>query len=84
MRHYDMKSVYTIAAVPTPSADDRGQVVPLPVEMPYTLADAWTLVGVYNENPRYRKILADYKCSHFVPFNLEALTMEPPAYYVGE
>ena len=82
MRDYDMRKVYTVAAIPTGTrAIDKP--VPLPVKMPYTLADAEELAKRYNENPIYKGILRNHKFSHFVPFNIEALTMPPPPYHLG-
>ena len=82
MRKYDMTAVYTIAAMPQ---SDRfsDRPVPLPVKMAYTLADATEIAKKYNENPIYKGILRNYRFSHFVPFNIEALTMAPPRYHLG-
>lgn len=86
MRAYDMTAVYTVAAVPQadPNTTEagNGQVVPLPVKMPYTFADAVELAEKYNSNPVYRGVLKNRKFSHFVPFNLSALKMDPPPYYI--
>ena len=82
MRKYDMRNTYTVAAIPQ---GDRfsDRPVPLPVKMPYTLADAEEMAKRYNENPIYKGILRNHRFSHFVPFNIEALTMAPPRYYIG-
>lgn len=84
MREFEMKAVYTVAAVPLQAKPGKREpnVVPLTVRMPYTLADAEIIASNYNANPAYRAILQRYKYSHFVPFNLEALTMDPPPYYM--
>jgi hypothetical protein len=85
MRAYDMRAVYTIAAVPHDvDAEKAPRAIPLSVSMPYTLADAEVMVKRYNLNPIYTGLLRRFKCSHFVPFNLEALTMRPPAFYLEE
>ena len=81
-----MVSKYTIAAVPQQernTGERHGQMAPLPVKIPYTLADAEEVAKRYNENPIYRGILRNHKYSHFVPFNMEALTMDPPPYFLG-
>jgi hypothetical protein len=84
MREYDMTAVYTVAAVPLDvSKSVSKSAVPLPVKMPYTFADAAELAEKYNSNPVYKGILRNRKFSHFVPFNLSALQMDPPPYYVG-
>ena len=86
MSVYDMRAVYTIAAVPAKTGPQvtvlDAQVAPLPTQMPYTLADAEAVAKRYNENPVWRGILKNHKYSHFVPFNIEALTMDPPPYYL--
>ena len=82
-----MVSKYTIAAVPINDSRNTleryAQVIPIPVKIPYTFADAEAMAKKYNENSTLRSILKNYKLSHFVPFNLEALTMDPPPYYLG-
>ena len=82
MRAYDMTAVYTIAAVP--QQERHAQVAPLPVKIPYTFADAVELAEKYNSNPIYKGILRTRKFSHFVPFNISALGMDPPPYYIDE
>lgn len=85
MREYDMTAVYTIAAVPQQernTGERHAQVAPLPVKIPYTFADAVELAEKYNSNPIYKGILRTRKFSHFVPFNLSALQMDPPPYYI--
>lgn len=85
MREYDMRAVYTVAAVPLDVTSRTAKpAVPLPVGMPYTLADAEEMAKRYNENPVYKGILRNFKYSHFVPFNIEALTMPPPPYYMDD
>ena len=82
MRAYDMRNTYTVAAVPSDVTSRTAKpAVPLPVKIPYTLADAEEMAKRYNENPIYKGILRNHKYSHFVPFNIEALTMDPPPYY---
>ena len=89
MRAYDMRAVYTVAAVPNPQVidgvyyDPLEPAVPLPVKITYTLADAEEIAKRYNENPIYKGILRNHKYTRFVPFNIEALTMDPPPYYLG-
>lgn len=84
MRSYDMRNTYTIAAVPSDVTSLKAKpAVPLPVKIPYTLADAEEMAKRYNENPIYKGILRNHKYSHFVPFNIEALTMDPPTYHIG-
>ena len=82
-----MRAAYTLAAIPQADRNTteagNGQVVPLPVGIPYTLADAEELAKRYNENPIYKGILRNHKYSHFIPFNLEALTMDPPPYFIN-
>ena len=81
-----MVSKYTIAAVPQQernTGERHAQMIPLPVKIPYTLADAEEIAKQYNENPIYTGILRNHKYSHFVPFNLEALTMDPPPYFMN-
>jgi len=83
-RDYDMRSTYTVAAVPLDVGSVRsGPAIPIKTKIPYTLKDAEEVSQKYNENPSYRTMLKNFKYSHFVPFNLEALTMEPPYYYIG-
>ena len=85
MSVYDMRATYTIAAVPQQernTGERHQQMAPLPVKIPYTLADAEEMAKRYNENPIYKGILRNHKYSHFVPFNIEALTMDPPPYYM--
>jgi len=80
-----MRAVYTIAAVPQQernTGERHAQMAPLPVKMPYTLADAEEIAANYNANPIYAAMLRNHKYSHFVPFNIEALTMDPPPYYM--
>ena len=77
-----MRATYTIAAVPQQGQERQSQVAPLPVKIAYTLADAEEMAKKYNENPVYKGILRNHKFSHFVPFNIEALTMDPPPYYL--
>ena len=85
MREYDMRAVYTVAAVPTDVTSRAAKpAVPLPVKLPYTLADAEEIAKRYNENPIYKGVLRNFKYSHFVPFNIEALSMDPPPYYFEE
>lgn len=80
-----MKSTYTIAAVPLDvEAYLSLHAAPLPVKIMYTLADAEEVSKQYNENPVYKGILRNHKFSHFVPFNIEALTMPPPPYYTDD
>jgi len=84
MRKYDMRNTYTIAAVPSDVASRTAlPAVPLPVKMPYTLADAEEIAKRYNENPIYKGILRNHRYNHFVAMSLEALTMDPPPYYLG-
>ena len=84
MRDYDMRAVYTVAVVPLDvTTRTAGFAVPLPVKIPYTLADAEEIAKRYNENPIYKGILRNHKYNRFVPFNIEALTMDPPPYYLG-
>ena len=81
MRKYDMAAVYTVAAVPLDvSKNISDSAVPLPVKIPYTFADAVELAEKYNQNPAYKGILRNLNYSHFVPFNIEAITMKPDAY----
>ena len=84
MRGYDMKAVYTVAAVPTnPDHPKANDVVPLPVEMRYTLADALEIAKMYSS--KYSSTLQRLGYSHFVPFNLEALEMPVPSgFRVGD
>lgn len=78
-----MVSKYTIAAVPSDVASRTAlPAVPLPVKIPYTLADAEEIAKNYNENPIYKGILRNHKYSHFVVMSLEALTMDPPPYFL--
>jgi len=85
MRAYDMRAVYTIAAVPHDvDAEKAPRAIPLKVSMPYTLADAEVIVKKYNVNPIYSGLLRRFRYSHFVPFNIEALTMDPPAFYLED
>ena len=84
MRQYDMVSQYTVAAVPADAQSNRRAkpAIPLPVKIPYTLGDALEIAKKYNANPIYRGILARFRYSHFVAMNLEALTMDPPPFYL--
>lgn len=85
MRSYDMRSVYTVAAVPYDvDAEKAPKAIALSVAIPYTLADAEVIAKRYNLNPVFSGMLRRYKYSHFVPFNIEALTMDPPAFYLEE
>lgn len=84
MRKYDMRNTYTIAAVPSDVASRKAlPAVPLPVKIPYTLADAEEIAKRYNENPIYKGILRNHRYNHFVAMSLEALTMDPPPYFLG-
>ena len=84
MRQYDMVSQYTVAAVPADAQSNRRAkpAIPLPVKIPYTLGDALEIAKKYNANPIYRGILSRFRYSHFVAMNLEALTMDPPPFYL--
>jgi glycine cleavage system pyridoxal-binding protein P len=85
MREYDMRSTYTVAAVPSDVTSRTAKpAIPLPVKIPYTLADAEEVAKRYNENPVYIGMLRNSKYNHFVPFNIEALTLEPPSWYVED
>ena len=84
MRKYDMRNTYTIAAVPSDVASRTAlPAVALPVKIPYTLADAEEIAKRYNENPIYKGILRNHRYNHFVAMSLEALTMDPPPYFLG-
>ena len=79
-----MRNTYTIAAVPSDVASRTAlPAVPLPVKIPYTLADAEEIAKRYNENPIYKGILRNHRYNHFVAMSLEALSMDPPPYYLG-
>jgi len=79
-----MRNTYTIAAVPSDVASRTAlPAVPLPVKIPYTLADAEEIAKRYNENPIYKGILRNHRYNHFVVMSLEALTMDPPPYFLG-
>ena len=79
-----MRNTYTIAAVPSDVTSRKAlPAVPLPVKMPYTLADAEEIAKRYNENPIYKGILRNHRYNHFVVMSLEALTMDPPPYFIG-
>lgn len=80
---YDLRAVYTVAAVPQNTSERNAQVIPMHVNIPYTLADAEEVAAKYNTNPVYMGMLKNHKYSHFVPFNIEALTMDPPTYHIG-
>ena len=84
MRKYDMRNTYTIAAVPSDVVSRTAlPAVPLPVKIPYTLADAEEIAKRYNENSIYKGILRNHRYNHFVAMSLEALTMDPPPYFLG-
>ena len=76
-----MRNTYTVAAVPSDVASRTAlPAVPLPVKIPYTLADAEEIAKRYNENPIYKGILRNNRYNHFVAFDIEAMTIEPNEY----
>ena len=76
-----LHSTYTIAAVPNTKKKGRiGPVAPIPTASPYTLDDAKVLADMWTR--KHFDLINSWGFSHFVAFNLEALTMDPPPWYL--